>query len=168
MNVKNSILVTCALAVSFAVADAAAKNPVSKPEAISINASDVKWGEAPPVFPKGAKLAVLLGDPSKKGQFAIRIMMPDGYKIAPHWHTNDEQLTVLTGTFVLHMGDTMDAPSHNLGIGAYHFLPGKMHHAAENKGEVVLEVHGIGPFDIHYLNPADDPSKNSLSKMKTK
>jgi hypothetical protein len=168
MNVKNSILVTCALAVSFAVADAAAKNPASKPEAISINASDVKWGEAPRVFPKGAKLAVLLGDPSKKGQFAIRIMMPDSYKIAPHWHTNDEQLTVLTGTFILHMGDTMDAPSHNLGIGAYHFLPGKMHHAAEVKGEVVLEVHGIGPFDIHYLNPADDPSKNPLSKMKTK
>ncbi len=85
--------------------------------------------------------------------------MSDGYKIPPHWHSMDENLTVLSGTLVLHMGDTMDAPAHNLDAGAYHFLPGKMHHAAEAKGETVLELHGTGPFDIHYLNPADDPSK---------
>jgi hypothetical protein len=45
-----------------------------------------------------------------------------------------------------------------------HFLPGKMHHAAQAKGEVVLELHGMGPFDIHYLNPADDPRKATAAK----
>lgn len=75
----------------------------------------------------------------------------------------DEQLTVLSGTFILHMGDSLDAPAHDLEAGAYHFLPGKMHHAAEARGETVLEVHGVGPFDIHYLDPADDPSKASAS-----
>ena len=111
--------------------------------------------------PKGAQLAVLHGDPFKKEVFSLRLKMPKGYKIPPHWHTNDEQLTILSGTFVLHMGDTMDAPAHELGAGAYHFLPGKMHHAAEVKSDVILQLDGMGPFDIHYLNPADNPQKSA-------
>lgn len=135
----------------------------ASPETVSVNAADVKWGAAPPAFPKGAQLAVLHGDPSAKGEFALRFRMPDGYRIAPHWHSKDEQLTVLSGTFILHLGGSLDAPAHDLRTGAYHFLPGKMHHAAEAKGETVLEVHGVGPFDIHFLDPADDPSKASAS-----
>jgi hypothetical protein len=129
-----------------------------KAEAVLINASELKWGEAGPDFPKGAQVAVLYGDPGKDGPFALRFKMPDGYKIKPHWHTQDEQLSVLSGTFILHMGDTMKSPAHNLEAGAFHFLPGKMHHAAESKGETVLEVHGNGPLDIHYLNAADNPN----------
>src|SRR6266496_1782483 len=125
-------------------AEAKKKPSTTKAEAVSLNASDLKWGEAPPDLPKGGQLAVLHGDPSKKGTFALRIKMPDGYKIPPHWHTQDEQLTVVSGSFMLHMGDTMDAPAHDLEAGAYHFLPGKMHHAAEAKGETVVQVHGMG------------------------
>jgi len=136
---------------------AAAKAPVF------VNAADVKWGDVPPALPKGAQIAVLHGDPFKSGPFTLRLKMPAGYKIPPHWHTQDEQLTILSGTFVLHMGDTMDASSHDLTAGAFHFLPGKMHHAAETKGEVILQLHGNGPFDIHYLNPADDPSKKAAA-----
>jgi hypothetical protein len=115
----------------------------------------------PPVLPKGAQIAVLHGNPFGKGVFALRLKMPDGYKIPPHWHTQDEQLTIVSGTFILHQGDTMDAEAHTLDAGSYHFLPGKMHHAAETRGEVILEMHGNGPFDIHYLNKADDPSKSA-------
>ena len=93
--------------------------------------------------------------------FAVRLKAPDGYKIPPHWHTKDEHLTILSGTFILHMGDTMDAPASNLSASGYHFLPGKMHHAAEAKGDVVLQLDGMGPFDIHYLNPADNPNKSA-------
>jgi quercetin dioxygenase-like cupin family protein len=150
----------CAAVFSFAaIAADAKKKAAPKPEPVFITVAEVKWGEAPPSMPKGGMIAALHGDPSKKLPFTIRLKMPDGYKIAPHWHSMDENLTVLSGTLVLHMGDTMDAPAHNLDAGAYHFLPGKMHHAAEAKGETVLQLSGIGPFDIHYLNPADDPSK---------
>ena len=131
----------------------------AKNEAITINAADVKFGPPPPVLPPGAQLAVLHGDPGKKGLFALRFKMPDGYKIAPHWHTNDEELTVLSGTFILSMGDKPGEDAHSMTAGAYHYLPGKMHHSAQAKGETVLELHGMGPFDLHYLNPADDPSK---------
>jgi hypothetical protein len=64
------------------------------------------------------------------------------------------------------MGDTMDAPASNLEAGAYHFLPGKMHHAAEAKGETTLQLDGMGPFDIHYLNPADNPNKAAAPATK--
>jgi quercetin dioxygenase-like cupin family protein len=133
----------------------------SKKESVTVQPGDLKWGDPPPELPKGAQLAVLHGDPAKKGVFTVRLKMPKGYKIPPHWHTNDEQLTILMGTFVLHMGDTMNAPSHELGPGAYHFLPGKMHHAAETSSEVLLQLDGMGPFDIHYLNPADNPNKSA-------
>ena len=133
----------------------------AKPEATFVNAGDVEWGDAPPELPKGAQLAVLHGDPSKKGVFTIRLKMPEGYKIPPHWHTQDENLTVVSGTLMLHMGDSMDSPSHDLDAGAYHFLPGKMHHAAEAKGGTVVQVSGSGPFDIHYLNPEDRPKKTA-------
>jgi mannose-6-phosphate isomerase-like protein (cupin superfamily) len=142
-------------------AEAKKKAAAARPQAVSVNADDIKWGDPPPQFPKGAQLAVLHGDPSKKGPFTLRFKMPDAYRLSPHWHTQDEQLTVVSGTFLLHMGDTMDAPAESLGAGAYHYLPGKMHHSAEADGETVVQVHGMGPFDIHYLNPADDPSKTA-------
>ena len=153
-----------ALATSAQADDAAKHKVAGKPEAATFNANEIKWGEVPPDLPKGGQLAVLHGDPSKAGQFTMRLKMPDGYKIAPHWHTQDEQLTVVSGTLVLHMGDSMKSDAHNLEAGAYHFLPGKMHHAAEAKGETVVQIHGAGPFDIHYLNPADNPNPKTTRK----
>jgi hypothetical protein len=153
---------TLPVAVAFVLTAATAAlyaQAAAKPEAVFVNTADLKWGDAPPTMPKGAQLAVMSGDPSKKAPFTIRLKMPSGYKIPPHWHTQDENLTVLSGTFVLHMGDTMDVAPHELTAGGYHFLPGKAHHAAETKSETILQLHGTGPFDIHYLNPADDPSK---------
>lgn len=137
------------------------KKSHAKGEAISLNPSELKWGDPPPDLPRGAQLAVLHGDPSKHAPFTIRLKAPAGYKIAPHWHTNDEQLTIIQGTFVLHMGDSMDAPATTLQAGGFHFLPGKMHHAAECKDETVVQIDGMGPFDIHYLNPADNPAKRA-------
>ncbi len=62
------------------------------------------------------------------------------------------------------MGDTMTAEPHELSAGAYHFLPGKMHHAAEAKGETIVQITGMGPFDIHYLNPADNPNPKTATR----
>jgi hypothetical protein len=151
------LAVTPALAAD--AADATKKKAgMPKGEALSVNAADIKWNPAPPDLPKGAEMAVLHGDPSKKAPFTLRLKMPAGFKIPPHWHSNDEQLTIIAGTLILHMGDTMEAPPINITGGGFHFLPGKMHHAAEAKGETVVQLDGSGPFDIHYLNPADNPN----------
>jgi hypothetical protein len=167
MKTVSSLIVFALFAAAPAVAaDATKKTDAAKHEAMSINAAELKWGEAPPDVPKGASLAVLHGDPSKKAPFTIRLKLPAGYKIPPHWHSNDEQLTIVSGSFVLHMGDTMDAPATTLTAGGYHFLPGKMHHAAETKGETIVQIDGTGPFDIHYLNPADNPNKSAATIKK--
>ena len=155
---------TVATMIAFALltgAPGAAAADAAKPEAMSVNPAEIKWADAPPDLPKGAQIAVLHGDPGKKAPYTLRLKLPAGYKIAPHWHTKDEQLTVVSGTFVLHMGDTMEAPATTLNAGGFHFLPGKMHHAAQATGETIVQVDGMGPFDIHYLNPADNPNPAS-------
>ena len=157
------ILATTIPFLLLAAAPAFAADAAKKPEATSINPAEIKWGEAPPDIPKGAEMAVLHGDPSKKAPFTARLKMPAGFKIPPHWHTRDEQLTIIAGTFVLHMGDTMDAPATALTAGGFHFLPAKSHHAAETKTETIVQIDGMGPFDIHYLNPADNPNKTAAA-----
>ena len=121
---------------------------------------DIKWGDPPPVFPAGAKMAVLEGDPSKPGMYIVRIKAPDGYKVAPHWHPATENLTVISGTFNVGMGDQADpAKSTAMPPGAFASMPAKMHHYAWCKGETEVQVSGMGPFVLTYVNPADDPTK---------
>jgi quercetin dioxygenase-like cupin family protein len=121
----------------------------------------VKWGPPPPVFPAGAKFAVIDGDPAAKGLVTVRFQMPPGYKIAPHWHPTDEDITVLSGTLGVGMGDKFDmAHGKTLSAGGYAVAPATMHHYAWTKTGATIQVHMIGPFAITYVNPADDPSKN--------
>lgn len=144
------------LSLTAVAADAAGDQTFTNP-------ADIKWGAAPPSLPKGAKVAVLSGDPGKAGPFVIRLMAPAGYKIPPHWHTQTENLTVISGTFYLGSGDTMNAAhEHALKAGGYHYLPAKAHHYAFTKATAVVQVNGDGPFDINYINPADDPQKSAM------
>ena len=127
---------------------------------VYMNPKDVKWGEVPPNLPKGAKIAVLSGDPGKPGPFVGRLMMPAGYKIAPHYHSTDEDLTVISGAFYLAEGDKMETKGgHEMKAGGFHHLPAKTNHYAFTKTPTVVQINAMGPFDIVYLNPADDPSK---------
>jgi quercetin dioxygenase-like cupin family protein len=117
-------------------------------------------GTVPPSTSKGAKIAVLQGDPGKPGPLVIRLMVPAGYKISPHWHTQDESITVISGSLLFGTGDKVDASNaHTLTAGGYHFLSGKDHHYVVAKPQAVVQVSGSGPFDITYINPADDPQK---------
>jgi quercetin dioxygenase-like cupin family protein len=124
--------------------------------------SDVKWGPGPDALPPGGELAVMSGDPGGKGFVSLRSRLPAGYKIAPHWHPTDEHVTVLSGTFLLGEGDTMDAEkAHVLNAGGYINAMANMHHYAIAKTAVVLQIDMIGPFEITYVNPADDPRKKN-------
>ena len=137
--------------------NADASGPPPSKEVV-LAASGIKWGDAPPVLPAGAKMAVVSGDPGKPEPFAVRLQMPAGYTIAPHWHPTDEHVTVLSGTFGLGMGETLgnvkDLPS-----GSYAVLPAEMRHFAKAVTAATVQVDGMGPFVINYVNPADDPSK---------
>jgi quercetin dioxygenase-like cupin family protein len=118
----------------------------------------IKWTDGPPSLPKGAKIAVLEGDPGKEGPFVFRVKVPDGYRIPPHTHPKFERITVIEGTFHIGMGETFDASATTaMPRGTYGFWPAGMTHFVFAKGETVLQFHGEGPWSITYVNPADDP-----------
>jgi len=127
---------------------------------VMLEAASLKWIDAPPGLPPGARIAVVAGDPSKPGPFVIRAQVPAGYKVAPHWHPGDENLTVLSGTIALGMGETWnESTMKSVGTGGYAALPAEMRHYFLSKTASTFQVHGMGPFVVNYVNPADDPSK---------
>jgi ketosteroid isomerase-like protein/mannose-6-phosphate isomerase-like protein (cupin superfamily) len=125
-----------------------------------VAASAVKWGDAPANLPRGARMAVLAGDPSQAQPFVARFQFPAGYRIAAHWHPADEHVTVLSGTMGVGMGDRFDEKAlQDLGAGGYVAIPAEMRHYALARTAVTMQLQGIGPFATNYVNPADDPSK---------
>jgi quercetin dioxygenase-like cupin family protein len=135
-------------------------NAVAEDMKTPVNSSQLKWGLAPSVFPKGVQIAVLSGDPFKDGLYVVRLKMPSGYKIPAHNHPTDEMVTVISGNLHLGMGDKLDEKKGVLlTAGGYAEAPAKMNHYAWATSPTVVQVHGQGPFAITYANPADDPSK---------
>lgn len=126
---------------------------------VLVTPDKLTWGPAPPSLPPGSELAILEGDPSKAGAyFAFRAKLPDGYKVPPHWHPTDERVLVLQGTLGLALGEKFEPSSeHELPVGSYALMPKGVKHYAWAKGETIIQVSGMGPFDVMYVNPADDP-----------
>jgi quercetin dioxygenase-like cupin family protein len=150
------------LSLGVAGVVAAAEPPMPGDSAMSmhnvVRAASTAWGPAPPVLPPGAQAVVLYGDPGKPGVFAIRLKAPAGYRVPRHWHSTDEQVTVIEGDFNLSMGTKADAMDAALAPGDYLNLPAQMQHEASTRNGAVVEIHGEGPFQIHYVDPADDPT----------
>jgi quercetin dioxygenase-like cupin family protein len=155
---RSPLVSLAAIALAAAIGNAAAQGTSDNQS--FVNPKDIKWADAPPSLPKGGKVAVLRGDPGQSGPFVIRLEAPAGYRIPPHWHSQDESLTVISGTFYLGAGDKVEpGKAHALGAGGFHFLPAKAHHYAFTKTRAVVQVNGNGPFDVTYINPDDDPQK---------
>ena len=125
---------------------------------VLVSPADVKWVDAPPSLPAGSKVAVLYGDSTKEGPFTMRAKLPADYKVPPHFHPATETVTILSGTLHMSMGDTFDASKAKaMGAGSFAALPGKSPHFVFTKEETVIQVSGMGPFSVTYVNPADDP-----------
>jgi quercetin dioxygenase-like cupin family protein len=129
---------------------------------VVVSADNLKWGPAPPAFPKGAQIAVVTGDPSKEGLYVYRIKLPAGYKVPAHYHPNDENITVISGTFHIGMGDKLDEKKGDaLKAGGFALQPKGMAHYAWFTEDTIIQVHGMGPGGITYVNPSDDPRKSN-------
>lgn len=157
---KSAIILVTLISTSIAGAQSAAQSGAAaeKPHAIVATPSAIQWGAAPAILPAGAQLAVLEGNPAEKGEFTMRLSMPDGYRIPPHFHPATEHVTVVEGTFNVGMGDTFDAGKLSaLPVGTFAALAPGVRHFAMAKGRTVIQLHGIGPWSLVYVNPADDP-----------
>lgn len=119
---------------------------------------EIKWQDGPASLPKGAKIAVLEGDPGKEGPFVFRVKVPDGYRIPVHTHPKTERVTVISGAFHIGMGEKFDEKAAKaMPAGTYGYWESGMKHFVFVKGETVVQFHGMGPWSIKYVDPADDP-----------
>jgi quercetin dioxygenase-like cupin family protein len=118
----------------------------------------ITWGPAPPSLPPGAQAAALMGSPAKEGPFVLRLKFPAGFVIPPHRHSKDEFITVISGGLAMAAGEKVDrAAVKPLPAGSFVHLPAGMPHYAWVDGETVVQINGMGPFDVKYLDPKDDP-----------
>lgn len=117
----------------------------------------LRWA-APPAYARGAQIAVLHGDPSKEGLYVVRLRVPAGFRIPAHSHPNDENVTVLSGSFHIGTGDRLDeSRGERVAAGGYSFVARGMTHYAWFTEDTELQLHGMGPQGVRYVNPADDP-----------
>lgn len=159
-------LLFAGLVFSVGLAGADSKNKAaSKSEPHIINPDAMKWAPVPNSLPSGAEVVGLDGDMTKKGsQFTVRLRMPAAYKIPPHFHPADEHVTVLSGSLYMGMGDTLDeSAAMEVKTGGFHAIPKGVHHYAFTKGPATIQLHGVGPWGITYVNSADDPRKKAAS-----
>src|SRR5262245_6637908 len=152
MSVSMSVVLYLALA---AIADEGAR-PAG--DMGLFPAAKIQWGEGPASLAKGAQSVVLEGDPTKEGMFTMRLRFPAGFIVNPHYHSQIEHVTVISGTLHFGMGGKFErAKTTPMPAGSFGFWPIGMRHFAYTEGETVLQLHGKGPWTITYVNPSDDP-----------
>src|SRR5258708_2091091 len=130
--------------LSSAMAQAPKKDAVHEmgSQPALLTPASIKWMAAPAEtgLPSVVQMTVLRGDPFKAGLFSVRLRIPDGGKVAPHWHPTDEHITVLQGTFAAGMGDKLESAAlHDFPTGSYILMPKSMHHCAVAKGETIVQ-----------------------------
>ena len=119
--------------------------------------ADMKWADVPSL-PPGAKISVLEGPMNEAVPFTIRLMLPADYKVPAHWHPAIEHVTVISGTFNMGTGDKLvRSATKPLLAGSIAIMQPKTNHFAWTTEETIIQVHGVGPWGINYVNPADDP-----------
>jgi quercetin dioxygenase-like cupin family protein len=118
-----------------------------------VHYGDLKWT---PII-KGCEIAVVEGNPDAEGQpFVARFHCTDGAKTPPHWHPTDENLTVLKGAFLVGIGESFDESKlKTMNPGNFMLMPKEMRHFGMARGDLILQVHGLGPFKVNWVNPSE-------------
>jgi hypothetical protein len=155
-----SIVLTLIFGMACITANGQHDMTVSGKDHIMVLPENVKWIDGPPSLPPSAKFSVIEGDPKVAGLFTMRLWFPAGFIIPAHWHPADEHVTVISGTFLMGLGDKFDSVKlQPLPAGSFGVMLTGTKHFAMTKVETIVQLHGVGPWGINYVNPADDPRK---------
>ena len=145
----------CAVALLVALAGLGYSQEIKPADSTHkiVRSGNLKWT---PII-KGCEIAVIEGNLDSEGQpFVARFHCSDGAKTPPHWHPTDENLTVLKGTFLVGTGESFDELKlHAMNFGSYMMMPKEMRHFGMAKGDLILQVHRIGPFKVNWVNPSE-------------
>jgi quercetin dioxygenase-like cupin family protein len=122
------------------------------PGTIQMPVGQITWRAAGPNLPAGTQVVVLEGDPKKDGLFTMRLRVPAGTKLAPHWHPRDERVTVLEGTVMVGFGDVADEKSGSrFTAGSFYVNPAGSHHYVWFPETCIIQITAVGPWELHYL-----------------
>jgi anti-sigma factor ChrR (cupin superfamily) len=161
-TMKTLLVVVGTMTFVFGSLIAPATGADSHPKAgdhLMVGPHDLQWADVPSL-PPGAKVTVIEGPLHEAVPFTIRLKFPADYKIPAHWHPAIEHVTVISGTFNMGVGDKLDLPKTTaLSAGSVAIMQPKTHHFAWTKEDIIIQVHGVGPWAINYVDPADDPRK---------
>ncbi len=127
---------------------------------VIVGVQEAHWGPAPPMLPAGAQIAVLAGDPTGTGAYAVRLKFPAHYAIPAHSHPTDEHVVVVSGAVTFGMGDALvrnAAGNKTLTPGGFALMPAGMNHYAYTTTESTIVLYGQGPVEFKYVVEADDP-----------
>jgi hypothetical protein len=147
------------LALALAALGPTAALAESADNMVMVTPTDLKWTDAKSL-PPGAKISAIEGNLSEAVPFTFRVKVPADYKLPAQWHPAIEHVTVISGTFNMGMGDKLDTEQTKaLTPGSVAIMQPKTNHFAWTGEETEIQVHGVGPWGINYVNPADDPRK---------
>ncbi|MNK90190.1 hypothetical protein D3C87_1102340 [compost metagenome] len=118
---------------------------------------EITWADGPPSLPAGVKAAILYGDPAAAGPFGMRLKFPAKYKVGPHTHPQDENVTVISGTLMMATGSDTKAKMMTLPAGSFASMKTGTQHFVRTDKETIVQLNGMGPWGITYVNPDDDP-----------
>ena len=156
---KKLLLISLAALVVASPAAARTRHHAAKPKPAAANAApdELKWMPSD-ALPAGAQVAVLKGDPGKAGMFTIHLKTPANYSVPPHWHPTDEHVTLVSGKVAYGMSGRLDRfNAQSLTAGQSIVMKAKQHHWVFTGDGAEMEITAMGPFQITYVNPADDP-----------
>ena len=147
------------IATAFAQSvSAAALAQTEPPGLVQIVPDQIKWSPSPSI-PKGGQVAVVYGDPRKAAPYITRVKRPADYRILPHTHPEERVYTVISGTFYIGFGEKFDPMELKaFSAGSAFVVPANASHFHWMKsGEAVVQISGVGPSGIEYVDHADDP-----------
>jgi len=121
---------------------------------IQLQPDSIAWTSGSPAMPPGTQVAVLEGDPKAARFFTIRLKVPAGSRLAPHWHPRDERVTVISGMVAVGFGEVIDEQAvTRFGPGAFYINPASSRHYVLFVEDSVVQVTGIGPWEVNFLKP---------------
>jgi quercetin dioxygenase-like cupin family protein len=122
------------------------------PRTIQLAAEKLQWTAGSPTMPPGTRISVLEGNPREPGLFTIRLEVPAGSRIAPHWHPRDERVTVLSGAVAVGFGDRVDdKATTRFSADAFYVNPAQSHHYVLFPEASIVQITGEGPWELHFV-----------------
>jgi hypothetical protein len=154
MMLRATAFALCGLALTFAAHEL---NAQANPAAKATTPAEMKWSAQGGLAMAGMEQVNLVGNPSEPGPYTLRLKFPAGYKLAPHVHPDNREVTILSGTWYTGYGSSFEAMALKaLPAGSFYTEPANVAHFVEVREPVIIQVSGIGPSGRVFVNPATD------------